>query len=147
MNQRIADVVLGLALLQSNGERLLRPRRFHVPVLVNQNNQIESCASEMEVEDACEVTGSLYDGGTGTCVPQKNCYIKGSFTRSICIPSTNSCPPSTPNAMTGAADCPDGAATESQTGQSVHSYSENCGKKCTRKVTNTKLHYICLKCN
>ena len=53
--RRIAEIEMVLAVVGGNGVRELKPRRFQVPVLVNNTDEIMRCSSEMDVEDACGV--------------------------------------------------------------------------------------------
>lgn len=145
--RKIAEITLRMSIMQTNGERELKPRRFQVPVLVTAGNVIERCAAEMEVEDACTAMGASYDSASGNCIPSRNCYMRGTFTISRCQPNTGSCPPSLPNNLTGGLNCPDGNATRSQTGQFVNVYTESCGKKCTRRITNTMRYFVCMLCS
>lgn len=64
----------------------------------------------------------------------------------ICPNNANSCPPNTPNPITGTISCPKGGATKTQTGESSWTITVRCGKKCNQTINVEAKYFICLKC-
>jgi prepilin-type N-terminal cleavage/methylation domain-containing protein len=144
---RILRVKLVMAAKNTAGQmQNLSPRSFHIPVYVDALGKIVGCEVGLKIEDSCDVIGSIYDSVTGKCRPMTSCQVAGTYVTRTCNPSSNNCGPGINNPVTGAQSCPAGASA-SQTGVMSDTFTEGCGKKCTRTVTRTTSYYICLKCN
>lgn len=144
---RIAEIEMGLSIVQVNGDRELKPRRFKVPVLVDpSNNVIAKCDTGLELAESCETLGATYDTATGQCVPEKNCFMRGTYMTSVCTPASSGCESPQVNQISGSLSCP-APSVASQTGSYVNTFTEGCGKKCTRTITNTISYYVCMWCD
>lgn len=151
----VAQVVLSMQVRDPNQDNPTggvafrdRPARtYEFPVLVNPGtNEIVRCFLEMQVSDACALMGSVVDPVTGLCQPTTQCFFEGHMIDHSCNPNVRSCPRDVPNDITRTMNCPSGLSTRKETGIYRYSYTESCGKKCTRTVNVTSRYYICLKC-
>jgi len=144
---RVAEIELRLSIVQTNGERELKPRRFRVPVLVDPaTNRITKCDTEIGFEDSCQSIGGNWDSAAGTCNPSTNCFIQGTYMTSVCNPTSTGCVDPQINHITRGLSCPS-PSVATRTGQFRNVFTESCGKKCTRTITNDMAYYVCMFCN
>ncbi len=148
--RRVAEIELRLGIVKADNVQELKPRRYQVPVMALQSNdRIHSCATELQVTDACSTIGSAYDPTTGSCVPSTNCFMKGAYTTVNCKSSDGvltGCPDPVLNKITSGQNCP-GAGMATESGRNSFQIAEDCGKKCTRYYDVEIIYYICLECS
>ncbi len=148
--RRVAEIELRLGLVKANDIQELKPRRFQVPVMtLKSNDNIHTCATELQVTDACSTIGSAYDPTTGACIPATNCFMKGAYTEVACTSSDgvlSGCPAPVLNKITNGQNCP-GAGMATESGKNSFEIVEDCGKKCTRIYDVEITYFICLECS
>lgn len=122
------------------------PRLMEVPVYL-QGSTIRSCQISMTRTDVCDTMGAGIDpANTAQCLPQEQCFVKGSFFTSVCSPAYAGCLPGSANPITGAQSCPPNS-TQTTTGMYSQVYVVSCGKKCTQEIVNTLEFFMCMQCN
>ncbi len=122
------------------------PRTLEVPVYVR-SNVIQTCQINMTRMDVCNTIGAGIDpNNTSRCLPQEQCFVKGSFFISKCSPAYAGCMPSSVNPITGSTTCP-AKSTRTSTGMYSQTFNISCGKKCSYTVTNTIEYFMCMQCN
>jgi hypothetical protein len=147
----VAQIQIDISQNGEAGAQAQRSRFIEVPVLLdNALNVINLCNGEPTLVDLCSAMGSVYNAATGSCTPQVNCTMQGTYMNLTCSPSTYGCYNATgmslDNAITHAQSCPAGAIA-SQTGVFNYSHQVDCGKKCTLTVADTLTFFICMRCN
>lgn len=122
------------------------PRLIEVPVYL-QGNTIQTCQISMTRTDVCNTMGAGIDpSNTSQCLPQEQCFVKGSFFVSNCSPPYAGCNPGSVNPITGAQSCPP-KSTQTTTGMYTQTYEVSCGKKCSQTIVNTLEFFMCMQCN
>ncbi|NJL24337.1 MAG: hypothetical protein HC902_03610 [Calothrix sp. SM1_5_4] len=98
VNRYVARVRLSVSHIN---ETIYRDRFFEFPVLVDSTNAIRACNNELNVADACQALGFIWDtsGPTPVCVPQGACLSGGSYATG---------PGAYVNPATGGYSCPSG---------------------------------------
>lgn len=143
--RRMAEIKLSLGVIEPGDHiRALKPRVFMVPVTVDSADRIVSCNTELQMEDACTAIGTNLVNGQ--CVPTENCYMRGTYSRTVCSPGSRLCPQNIINQFTGSARCPSGASAY-ESGRNSSVFQEDCGKKCSRDIRVNTTYYICMRCS
>lgn len=152
--RKIAVITVGTEIREAGGKTeqgrsnyvAEAPRTLEVPVYTR-GNTIESCQINMTRTDVCNTIGAGVDPtNTSRCLPQEQCFVKGSFFISTCTPSYAGCMPSSRNPVTGSTTCPE-KSTRTSTGLYTQTFTVSCGKKCSYNVVNTIEFYMCMQCD
>lgn len=149
-DRMIAEIILSTETRQpgaSATKYTAEPNRtIDVPVYVR-NGIIETCQINMTRVDVCNTIGAGIDpNNTSRCLPQEQCFVKGSYFISKCEPEYNGCVKSVANPITGGLNCPE-RSTATSTGMYSQTYNVSCGKKCSYTVKNTIEYFMCMQCN
>lgn len=125
----------------------LAPRFFEIPIVTNATNQVVECNVDVGMEDVCRSLGRQFNESTGQCQKTTTCEVTGSFVEKSCSPnpSSRACPAGENNEMTGAQNCPR-ESVKKQSGKYSWSFTENCGKKCTRTINVMETYFVCMEC-
>jgi type II secretory pathway pseudopilin PulG len=147
----VAQLEIELTQHSDSGDQAQRKRYIEVPVMLDANSDIiVRCAGEPTLTDLCSAVGSVLDPATGTCKPQVNCIMQGTYMALSCSPNYYGCFNASGldlnNAITHSQSCPAGSVA-SQTGIFNYSHDVECGKKCTLTVADQLVFYICMRCN
>lgn len=136
----VARLKLQLAHINGTG---YRARYFEFPVLVDGAHKIRMCNNELNIADACQALGFVWDTSTtpATCKPSGACQTAGTYTTgpgSLFAPGACT----VANPVTTDCSCPTGYTGVASGTVNI---KQSCHKGCDGFTYNTV--YQCFRCN